>query len=413
MDVIVKKSKISGEVESPPSKSYAHRLIIGAFLSREPKIIKNVGKSKDVLATLNCLKSLGLDYSYNGDDISLKVGELTQNAILDCNESGSTLRFLLPIVCALKVNATFTGKERLLSRPIDDLVNTLNCNGGKVNNFKVEGNLKSGEYFINANVSSQYITGLLFALPLLQGDSKIILQGKLVSYDYVNITLDVLKLFNVKIDKTEYGYYVYGNQKYSSSSVLTCEGDYSGSAFMLVAGALGDGVLVKNLNKNSRQGDRRIIEILKEFSAIVEEKDNGYFVKKGNLKGVTIDCEDIPDLVQIISVLASYSSGKTVLKNVSRLAVKESDRIEGILTNLKSANVLANYDNGNLTIYGGEVKSGKFLGFNDHRTVMSATILSAFCEGESVITDSEAVSKSYTNFFKDFIKIGGQVSGDF
>ncbi len=413
MEVKVTCNKdITGKVKSPPSKSYAHRQIIGAYLSKTPTKIIGVGRSQDVLATLNCLKEIGLNYLFIGDDISLSFEEFNGKKILNCNESGSTLRFLLPIISALGIKVTFTGSERLLERPISNLVDCLNANGASIDGFTVNGKLRSGNYYIDGNVSSQYITGLLFSLPILDGDSKIIINKQLVSKDYINITLDVLKSFNILVNETEYGYFVKGNQKYTYSGDIVVEGDYSGSAFTLCLGALSVGVEVTNLNKNSYQGDKEIINVLKKFGAIVEDTKDGYLVKKGSLVGQVIDCENIPDLVQIISVLASYSKGQTVLKNVARLQIKESDRVQGIIYNLGVAGIDAKYNGNDLIINGGNPKCGKFLGFNDHRTVMSAVCLANFTDGVSIVTDSLAINKSYTNFYNDFKRLGGIVNGD-
>ena len=405
-------NKIGGRVKSPPSKSYAHRQIIGAYLSKKPTTLIGAGRSQDVLATLNCLKEVGLNYEYSGDDVKLSFDSFSQNKFLNCNESGSTLRFLIPVISALGIKATFTGSRRLLERPISNLVKCLNDNGANISGFTINGKLKAGDYYIDGNVSSQYITGLLFALPLLDGDSKIIINEQMVSKGYVDITIDVLKSFNITVEEKDYGYFVKGNQKYQSKEQIVVEGDYSGSAFTLCLGALGDGVEVTNLNKNSCQGDKEILNVLEKFGAIVESTKDGYFVKKGNLIGQVIDCENIPDLVQIISVLASYSKGKTILQNVSRLKIKESDRIEGILTNLKVAGIDATYSENDLIINGGSPKSGKFLVFNDHRSVMSAVCLATFANGESIVTDSLAINKSYTNFYKDYVTLGGKVNGD-
>ncbi len=413
MEVKVTSNKnISGKVKSPPSKSYAHRQIIGAYLSKTPTKIIGAGRSQDVLATLNCLKEIGLNYLFDGDDVNLSFEKFNGHKVLNCNESGSTLRFLLSIVSALGINATLTGSKRLLERPISNLVDCLNDNGANIDGLTVNGKLHSGEYRIDGNISSQYITGLLFSLPLLDGDSKIIINEQLVSKDYINITLSVLKSFNIEVCETEYGYYVKGNQKYTYSGDIVVEGDYSGSAFTLCLGALSSGVEVTNLNKNSYQGDKEIVEVLKKFGAIVKETKEGYLVKKGNLIGQVLDCENIPDLVQIISVIASYSKGQTVLKNVSRLKIKESDRVQGIIYNLGVAGIDAKYNGNDLIIQGGKPKSGKFLGFNDHRTVMSAVCLANFTNGVSTVSDSLAINKSYINFYNDFKCLGGIVDGD-
>ena len=413
MDIKITPSRqISGVVYAPPSKSYAHRYIISAFLSKESGFIKGVGNSKDVLATLNALSSIGLNYNLTKNGVEFSYSNPKGDFILDCNESGSTLRFLFPVVCALGLNAKFIGSEKLLSRPIKDLADCLSENGAIIDGFKISGKLKSGDYKITGKISSQFISGLLFALPILSGDSKIIIDGEAVSYDYIKITLEVLKNFGIIIKKTDYGYFVKGNQKYVCPKNMEIEGDYSGASFMLAMGALSDGVTVLNLNKLTSQGDKKIIDALKLFGAIVKEVDGGYFVKRGDLNGITIDCEDIPDLVQVLSVVASYAKGQSKFLNVSRLKIKESDRILGIIKNLNSSKIKAEYNGNDLIIYGGEVEGSVFYGDNDHRTVMSAVVLSTFTKGESKIIGAEAINKSYPEFFKDYKIIGGIVDGD-
>lgn len=412
MDIKITPSTIKGVVNAPPSKSYSHRYIIASFLSKTEGFIGCCAQSKDILATLNSLKNLGLIYTFERGGVSLKFDKAVENPIIDCDESGSTLRFLIPILSALGVKCQFTGSKRLLERPIKDLTNCLNENGADIDGLKLNGKLKSGKFTINGSVSSQFITGLLFALPLLNGDSVIEIVGEIVSQNYIDITLGVLNDFGVSVIKTPNGYLVKGNQEYKMPSKIAVEGDYSNSAFLLALGVLGEGVTVLNLNKNSKQGDRKIIDILKEFGAIIEGVENGYSVKKGNLKGVTVDCENIPDIVQVLAVVASFASGKSVFKKVNRLEIKESNRILGIINNLKSAGVKAEYDGNNLTVYGGKVGCGTFNGDNDHRTVMSAVVLSAFSSGESTIKGIEAVNKSYPTFFEDFKGLGGITNGD-
>ena len=412
MDIKITPSNLAGSVVAPPSKSYAHRYIIASYLSNSEGFIENVQPSKDILATLSVLKNIGLDYEFINNGVYIKRATIKNNPILDCNESGSTLRFMLPILSALDIPCEFTGSKRLLERPIDDLVDCLNENGANIDSFKVQGKLKSGTYNINGSVSSQFITGLLFALPILNGDSNIVIQGDIVSEDYINITLDVLEKFNITIKKTENGYFVKGNQKYIMPNKMLVEGDYSNSAFLLAMGVLGDGVSVLNLNKNSKQGDSKIIKILKEFGGNVKELKSGYFVSKGKLKGICLDCENTPDIVQIISVVSAYAEGKTILKNVSRLEIKESDRVQGIINNLKNSGIKAEYNNGDLTIYGGNVKGATFSGDNDHRTVMSSVVLASFASGCSKIKGVEAIQKSYPTFFEDYKLLGGKINGD-
>ncbi len=411
MNVKIIPSNISGEIIAPASKSYAHRYVIASYLSGENCVVKSVGASNDIFATLNALSPVGLNYKLIGQDVELGKKPITKSPVINCEESGSTIRFLIPVMSALGIKCEFTGSKRLLERPMGEIISTLNANGGDIIGFKLNGKLTAGEYIIAGNVSSQFITGLLFALPLLSGDSYITVKGELVSKDYINITLDVLSKFSIIIEKTQKGYFVKGNQKYVCPKEMLVEGDFSGSAFPLCMGAIGGRVSVTNLNPISEQGDRKIINALKQFGANVIQLENGFTVSKAELRGTTIDCEDIPDIVQVLAVVASYASGVTTFKNVTRLEIKESNRVQGIINNLELAGIKAEYNGGNLTVYGGSPKGGIFQGENDHRTVMSACVMALFAEGESEIIGAEAVKKSYPSFFNDVLNLGGRVVG--
>ena len=412
MNAHVQPSKICGEISAPPSKSYAHRILIAAYLTGKKVTVRNAGASKDVLATARALQSLGAEINTQGGTITVERKTIPLATTVNCDESGSTLRFLLPIAAALGVRASFTGQGRLLSRPIEDLVEALNVNGANIDGLTVKGRLRPGEYWIPANISSQYVTGLLFALPLLPGDSTIVLVGPSVSRGYVDITLDVLCRFGIRIEKTASGYYVYGNQKYKALREVSVEGDYSGAAFPLALAAICGKAQVKGLASSSLQGDAEIVHVLQMFGARVTMRNDHVSVEKSALNAITLDCENIPDLVQIISVVAAYAQGVTTLKNVNRLRMKESDRIEAVIEQLRAAGVQCQFDNGNLTIHGGKPHSATFQGGNDHRTVMSATVLALGAQGASTVVGCEPVNKSYTEFFNDIIKLGGQINVD-
>ena len=412
MNVTIQHSTICGEVVAPPSKSYAHRILIAAYLSGQKVCVHNVGNSNDVLATVGALQSLGAQIEYGNGSVTIERKTIPSAALVDCNESGSTLRFLLPVAAALNVKATFTGKGRLLSRPIGELVQALNDNGASIHEFTVNGKLRAGIFNVAANVSSQYITGLLFALPLLDGDSKIIFVGEPVSTGYLDVTLHVLQRFGIQVERTDYGYFVKGNQRYKALSDVTVEGDYSGAAFMLSLGALCGKVTVNGLNAVSMQGDAQIVQVLKKFGAKVTVRDDYVSIEKNHLNAIELDCENIPDLVQIISVVASYANGVTRLKNVDRLRLKESDRVQAIIDQLHAANVRCDYDNGELKVFGGAPHGACFSGGNDHRTVMSATVLALAANGESTVVNAEPFSKSYPDFYKDISKLGGRINVD-
>ena len=412
MNVKITPHNIIGAVVAPASKSYAHRLIIAAFLSGKRTKIAGVGQSKDVLATLTALEAMGAKYTLLGSDVEIERKDLPSGQITaNCLESGSTLRFLFPVAAALGLDVEFTGSERLMQRPMDALATCLGKHGVNVCGHRVSGKLKPGLYDIDASVSSQFITGLLLALPLLENSSQIFLRGQAVSRGYLDITVDAIKAFGIRVDKTDYGYFVFGNQQYETDKVLTVEGDWSGAAFMITAGALGGPVWINGLNPDSKQGDKEIVDVACAMGARVGWHNGIFYLQKSNLNAIEWDCENIPDLVQPISVLCAFANGNSVLKNVDRLREKESDRIEAVLLMLQKAGIKAHYDGGNIYIEGGRPSGATFDGGNDHRTVMSQAVLASFSTGESTILGAEAINKSYPDFFKDLSDMGGRVDG--
>lgn len=411
MIVKVNKSLYEGEVEASPSKSYAHRLLISASLKKGETKIYNVGDSEDVIATARCINALGGNVLLKDGNAFVKgITKLNNNVILDAGESGSTLRFLLPIVVALGVRAEFTGKGKLLDRPNDALIKTLNSNGGKIEKVKVNGKLNSGIFEIDASISSQYLTGLLFALPLLDGDSKIVFKNSPVSKNYLDITKEVLTLSGIKFIEEEFSYTVKGKQQYNLPSEVICEGDFSSASFMLTCGALGKSVTVKNLNLNSNQGDKIVIDVLKKAGAKVCVNGNDITASKGQLKAFDCNLENAPDLAPILATLAVFCEGTSRFYGVERLKIKESDRLLAIIENLQKANIKAEYNGEYLSIIGGTPKTCEFNGYNDHRIVMSSVIMAGLIDGGATVTDGKAVSKSYPNFYNDFEKIGGKIN---
>lgn len=394
MIVKVENSFLSGEIKAIPSKSYAHRIAICNFLS--DKII-DAGcedfTSNDIIATLSCLENL-------------KQGKTD----LDAGESGSTLRFMLPLCSALGGRYSFNGHGKLLERPNEQLFEVLRLNGVKVeqtDKIYLDGKLSSGRYEIRGDISSQYISGLLMALPLLDGDSEIVLTTPLCSAPYVEITIEVLKNFGVKIEKLENGFKVFGNQKYRGK--IKAEGDWSNSAFFLVGGVINGNLCLSGLNLESAQGDKYILEILRLAGVNIELTDKGITVKKSKIKSFEFCAEDCPDLVPIAGVLAAYSDGKSVINGVERLKIKESDRIESTISVLNAFNIKAESDGKKLVVYGGKPVCGRADSFNDHRLTMSAAILALGAEGSSTLTGADAINKSYPTFFKDYVKLGGVV----
>ena len=410
MKIKIHPSRISGTVAAPPSKSFAHRLIIAACLSGGRKRVKNTGDSKDVRATVRALTALGADCALSGGDFVTNGFSVAENAVADCGESGSTLRFLIPVAAALGADASFTGTEKLLGRPCGALIDCLKTHGVSADGFKFAGRLSGGTFVIDGGISSQYITGLLFAAPLTGQDCEIVVTGKEVSKPYIEITLAVLEKSGITVKRTKNGFFIPKGQKYALPNVTETEGDWSGAAFTLAAGAIGGSVTVTGLNPESIQGDRKIAEILSRFGASVTFSDGAVTAKPsgdGTLKGLTVDCAEIPDLAQIIAVTAAFAQGKTVLLGTENLKHKESDRTAAIINTLAAAGIKAETDGRSITVYGGAPKGFTADSGNDHRTAMSAAVLAAYSDGESVIDRAEAVDKSYPAFYEDMKKTGG------
>lgn len=417
MDVRLSPSKLNGSVEAISSKSDMHRMLIAAALSNEPTVINCNIVSEDIAATISCLEALGSKISIDVGKITVTPIEKPQdNVVLDCYESGSTLRFLLPVAAALGIKAQFSGGGRLASRPILPLRNELESNGVKISppwQFPIEisGQLEAGEFAFRGDVSSQLATGLLMALPILDGDSKLKLFEPVVSRQYIDLTLKVLKQFGIEIKEENNEFFIKGNQKYISPKEITAEGDWSNSAFFLAAGAMSDDVTVTGLDVNSLQGDKKILDLLKEVGANVSIDDNKITVSKNNLKGITVDVKDIPDLVPIMSVVgAMCESGITVISSANQLRLKEYDRLAALgecLNNM--GNVNAETDDGLIVWSGDKFRGGEVFSFDDHLIIMSMAIAAANAQNETVIKNADAINKSYPTFFVDYKKLGGKV----
>lgn len=412
MNVIVSPHALAGAIVTPPSKSYAHRWLLAAYLSGREVTLRRLGDSHDVTATLEALESLSLSAVQFDDGLTVRAGIMPAEATLRCYDSGSTFRFLLPVAAALGVRATFALSDSLRARPIRELVDSLNAHGAAINGLTVGGKLTAGDYHIDAGVSSQYVTGLLFALPLLACDSRILFEGEVVSRSYIDITLDVLARCGVVVRPIEGGYYVAGRQAFCPPDAITVEGDWSGAAFALAGGAIGGDVRMYALRCDSRQGDSRILPLLRAFGADVEMDESSVRVRRGTLRGIEIDLTDIPDLAQILSVVAAYAEGNTVLRHVSRLRLKECDRLSAICVMLERAGIACRLEGDDLIITGGAPHGARFPGNGDHRSVMSAAILAAYAASDSEIAERDAVNKSYPAFWQDFTALGGQVHGD-
>lgn len=402
-------------VSAPPSKSAAHRLLILAALSDCKSKILCRGSSLDIDATVSCLNSMGALIDKHDDVISVTPIQNAAEAHLDVGESGSTLRFLLPVLGALGINARITMHGRLPERPLEPLASQLISHGMTITRhgsvLEVGGRLRAGDYTIDGGISSQFITGLMFALPLLKGGSRLNITGNRESVPYIEMTLAALNQFGVELHDDGSGFDI-PSVKFKSRGEYRVEGDWSGAAFMMSAGALTEsGVTVCGLSPHSTQGDRKVLDLLRRFGALVSENDEGITVCRGNMTGITIDARDIPDLVPVLSVVAAAAAGKTEIINAGRLRIKESDRIKSTCEMLKSLGVKAQEGAQSITITGGAPLSGGTVnGCNDHRIVMSAGVASLICEKAVTVTDCEATAKSYPGFWEDLEKTGVKVT---
>jgi len=398
MTVTISPGKLMGQIWAIASKSAAHRLLICAALSAGNTRIVCKETSADIEATAACLRALGFGVCYESGAYHVsKASEIKENAYLDCGESGSTLRFILPVVCALGKGATLKMRGRLAERPLSPLWEELERHGCKLSRpapdeIAVQGALSGGRFEIAGDVSSQFISGLLFALPLVSG-GEIKILGKLESEGYVSMTRSALSTFGVSVKFSENVFSVPPAAYITPGEVVT-EGDWSNGAFWLCARAIGNDVSCSGLDDSSAQWDKFAP------SAAAE-------IMRGNAK---IDAQNIPDLVPILSVVAAAAPGETKFFNAARLRIKESDRIFSTVQMLKSLGAEAFETKDGLVVRGGApLRGGRVSSFNDHRIAMSAAICSTICEKDVIIEDAQAVSKSYPAFWDDFEALGGKI----
>lgn len=401
---VISPSPLKGSIAVPPSKSAMHRALICAALSKSTIEIKPKWNSEDIKATVGALNSLGANITETDDGYIVEgIRNVIKNGIIDCRESGSTLRFLIPVAAALGADTEFFGHGRLPERSIGEYSKLFPQKGvnimGEAMPYKLKGKLCGGEYKINSTLSSQYITGLLLALPLLDEDSIIIPEAELTSGGYIDMTLEIMKEFGVDVTENNNVFYIKGNQEYGCESIYTVEGDWSQAAFFLTAKTLGADIGIKGIDFFSKQGDKKIVEILNEMG------------QSGSLRCVNIDAKNIPDLVPILAVAASFAEGRTRIYNAARLRAKESNRLLAMCDGLTQMGVEISETEDGLIINGGiPLKGGICKGYNDHRIVMALSIAAAFAEGETVIDDAQSIEKSYPSFFEDYTRLGGKVN---
>ncbi len=414
-DVKIKPSQLNGKVNVPPSKSDVHRAIICAALSKGISTVSPVAFSEDILATIDCIKALGAEVTVSGEKVIIDSTNIfkPKKASLQCRESGSTVRFFIPVAAAGGVNAVFDGKGRLPQRPLGVYTDLLPKHGVSCTTkgglpFEINGKLTSGRFDVPGDISSQFITGLLFALPLLDGDSVIHLTSPLQSKGYIDMTVSVQKQFGVEIEMAGDDYLVKGNQQYTPCDYIT-EGDWSQAAFFLAAGAIGGDVTVEGVKKNSCQGDKEIVKLLERFGAEIEQNEFSVRCKSNLLHAIEIDASQIPDLVPVLTVCSAFAEGTTRIYNAQRVRLKESDRLAAISDCLNRCGGKVSETEDGLLIEGiSSLKGGFAEGYNDHRIVMSMAIAALKSENEIVISDRESITKSYNNFFEDYNSIGGK-----
>ena len=425
--ILIKPSALKGAVVPPPSKSLSHRAIICASLCSDKEVsrIDNVILSEDINATIDGMRQLRAEIEIIENEnktycLNIRGGRGSKEnngskrsveyAKINCGESGSTLRFLIPLSLMLADRCKFSGKGKLIERPLDIFYKIFDEDGIEYKNFNgrlpltVSGKLKGGQYNLSGMVSSQFISGLLMALPMIDRDSVISVTDKMESVGYVDLTLQMLKEFNIETINTDYREFkIPGNSEYKASSYKV-EPDYSQAAFFLVADALGNDVECLGLNEKSLQGDKEIINIIEKFNNSNNSDNNE----------IIIDASQIPDLIPIISVLAALQKGKTTrIVNAQRLRIKESDRLKAVATEMNKIGAEIEELEDGLIIRGKSALRGNATvsSWNDHRIAMSLAIAATRCNDEIVLKGWQAVNKSYPAFWNDYISLGGAVNG--
>ncbi len=391
MDITIYPRKLSGTVKAIPSKSQAHRILICAAFSDGPVTMLCPETNQDIEATAGCLKALGADIQRTSEGYSVTpTASIPEKAVLDCKESGSTLRFMLPVCASLGVDTTFLMEGRLPQRPLSPLWEELERMGCQLSRptqstIRCQGRLRSGSYSIDGSVSSQFITGLMFALALLPGHSTLNVTGNIESKPYIEMTEQVLQLFGVSTA----GYDFSNALSFHSPGKITVEGDWSNGAFFLGAKALGNPLQITGLSHDSKQGDRAAEQLMQALD--------------GN---ITVCGKDIPDLIPILSVVAGAKKGAS-FENIGRLRLKESDRVASVSAMLGALSAKVQIDGDTLTVYPAQYTGGIIDSKNDHRIAMAAAIASTVASGPVTILGAECVKKSYPDFWREFTRLGG------
>ena len=411
---VISPSVIRGTLTPPPSKSAAHRLLIAAALAGGGRV-RGLSLSADMEATLRAVRGLGVSVRLDGDAACFSPAPPSSSPSplpVDCGESGSTLRFLIPLYAARGIPAVFTGHGRLPQRPLGVYADCLPPHGVTLSAasglpLTVTGRLTGGDFALPGDVSSQFITGLLFALPLCREDSRIRLTTPLESAGYVDMTLQVLRQAGIRVEPLEDGWFIPGSQTYRPLDTAV-ESDWSQAAFLLAAGALGGEVTLTGLNPASAQGDREALSLFRRFGAAVEEAPGRIVCRKAPLHGIDIDAAQIPDLVPVLAVTAALADGVTHITGAARLRLKESDRLAAVADGIRRLGGRVEEGPDSLTMTGvSRLAGGRAEGYNDHRIVMALSMAALGCEAPVTVTDAQSVAKSWPAFFEDYRAIGG------
>ncbi len=420
----IKPTLLTGNVIVPPSKSIAHRAIIAASLSDGASLVENINFSDDLIATIEGMKALGAEITDSKSSLRIKgiaIKNIKSNdntILINCKESGSTLRFLVPIAVAIGGSFRFKGKGNLGKRPISPYLGIFNnqninySNNSDDMDLLISGKLQPGVFKVPGNLSSQFITGLLFALPLLKSESKIIVTSFLESKAYVDLTLKILYDFGIDIENYNYeSFYIKGNQEFKSWNYRV-ESDYSQAAFFLCAAAIGDEITLQGLNIDSLQGDKEIISLLIKMGVNISRNLNHIKASPKVLNGITADASEIPDIIPILAATACLAKGTTIIKNAGRLRIKECDRLSATVNELKKLGADIKVMGDNMHINGVEGFKGgcEVQSHGDHRMAMMLAVIAQRCKEAIVINGYECVSKSYPDFFRDYKALGGIVN---
>ena len=449
MQAKITPGKLKGKIEAVSSKSHLHRMLLCAALSESNTVIYLNCRSKDVDATIRCVEAMGAKVEIGdgklivhpvehrlgvpedtsccrrnkagagGSDLGAEADRNGSLPVLDCGESGSTARFVLPMTTAVCGGGTLVGAGRVPERPFGAICTVMEENGCTFSSYSipmtVTGPLKSGIYRIPANISSQYISALMMSLPLVDGDSEIVFTTEVESEGYLDITESVMEDFGMPLENTGNGYKIKGNRRYKSPGEIIAEGDWSNGAFWVAANALGCGLEIGNLKDRSLQRDCRIVEVAKALFGEATLSANGENsigepASRAENKEITIDGADIPDIIPISAIMACGRNGRTRFINCHRLRLKESDRLMSVASIINTLGGSAIVENDDLIVDGcGQLTGGEVDSFVDHRIVMSAAIAATISTGEVIINNAQDVAKSYPNFFEDYEKLGGKV----